>query len=335
MIRRHAAVALLVTLEVGCGTAPIPDGERFPAGTPFTAHVVRIGDARIRYVDAGTGTPVIFIHGLGASMYAWRKTLAPVMAAGFRVVALDLLGFGSSDKPAHGYTNAAYAHLVVALMDSLDLPDAVLVGHSMGGEIAAEVAIAFPARVRGLVLIGAAGLGTREPVLFRVARWRGVGPLMLAFRGRGLVARLLRSTYADPGKVTESDVDQYYAPAAEAEYGRALRGVLREFNFGGLEGRLEAIRAPTLVLWGEADRWIPIALGRALAAQLNRSAFLSVPHAGHSVQEEAPDEVNRLLIKFLKEGLPRVPANLVLRREWRPWLGSIHFINHVVEIVRP
>ena len=330
MIRGHPAVALLVVLGVACRAAPISDGDRFPAGTQFAARFARIGDATIRYLDAGAGTPVIFIHGLGASMYAWRKNLAPVMAAGYRVLALDLLGFGSSDKPARGYTNAAYAQLVVALMDSLHLPDAVLVGHSMGGEIAAEVAIAFPTRVRGLVLIGAAGLGTREPLLFRLARWPVVGPLVLAFRGRALVGRLLRSTYADPRKVTEPDVDQYYAPVAEAAYGRALRGVLREFHFGGLEGRLDAIAAPTLVLWGEADRLIPIALGRALAAHLNRSAFLSVPRAGHSVQEEAPDEVNRLLIKFLKEGLPRVPGNLA-QREWRPELGRIHFINHVVE----
>ena len=324
MSSRHTAVALLVTLGVACRAAPIPDGQRFPTGTPFTAHFARIDDLRIRYIDAGAGTPVLFIHGLGASMYAWRKNLAPVMAAGFRVVALDLLGFGSSDKPAHGYTNAAYAHLVVALMDSLHLPDAVLVGHSMGGEIAAEVAIAFPTRVRGLVLMAAAGLGTREPLLFRVGRWPVVGPLMLAFRGRALAARLLRSTYADPRKVTESDVDQYYAPVAEAAYGRALRGVLREFRFGGLEGHLDAIGAPTLVLWGEADRWIPIALGRALAAQLNRSAFLSVRHAGHSVQEEVPDEVNRLVIKFLEEGLPRVPGNLAWAG-WRPHDGKCRF----------
>ena len=330
MIRGHPAGALLVVLGVACRAAPMSDGDRFPAGTQFAARFARIGDATIRYLDAGAGTPVIFIHGLGASMYAWRKNLAPVMAAGYRVLALDLLGFGSSDKPARGYTNAAYAQLVVALMDSLHLPDAVLVGHSMGGEIAAEVAIAFPTRVRGLVLIGAAGLGTREPLLFRVARWPVVGPLVLAFRGRALVGRLLRATYADPRKVTEPDVDQYYAPVAEAAYGRALRGVLREFQFGGLEGRLDAIAAPTLVLWGEADRLIPIALGRALAAQLNRSAFLSVPRAGHSVQEEAPDEVNRLLLKFLREGLPRVPGNLA-QREWRPEPGRIHFINHVVE----
>src|SRR5439155_1234568 len=243
VIRAPSAVALLLGLGVGCRAPPISDGDRFPTGTQFAARFARIGDARIRYLDVGAGTPVIFIHGLGASMYAWRKNLAPVMAAGYRVVALDLLGFGSSDKPARGYTNAAYAQLVVALMDSLHLPDAVLVGHSMGGEIAAEVAISFPTRVRGLVLIGAAGLGTREPLLLRVARWP------------------------------------------------------------------------------------------ALAAQLNRSAFLSVPRAGHSVQEEAPDEVNGLLIKFFKEGLPRVPGNLA-RREWRPRPRGVHFINHMVEKLR-
>ena len=304
------SLALLSTLVVACCAAPIPPSERFPAGTQFTARFREIEGRRIRYIDAGRGTAVIFVHGLGASMYAWRKNLAPVLAAGFRVVAFDNLGFGSSDKPAHGYTNAEYAHLLVALMDSLHVSDAALVGHSMGGAVVAEAAIRSPQRVSGLVLIDAAGPGTREPRLFRVARWPVIGPGLLACRRRWLVERLLKSTYADPDKVSDGDVDQYYAPVADPDYGPALRGVLREFRFDALDGRLGAIAAPTLVLWGEEDRWIPIAAGRALAAQLPRSAFLSVRHAGHSVQEEAPDEVNRLIIKFLEEGLPRVPENL-------------------------
>ena len=303
-------LALLSALVVACCAAPIPQAERFPAGTPFTARFREIEGRRIRYIDAGQGTAVIFLHGLGASMYAWRKNLAPVLAAGFRVVAFDNLGFGSSDKPAHGYTNADYAHLLVTLMDSLRVSDAALVGHSMGGAVAAEAALRSPKRVSALVLIDAAGLGTREPMLFRVARWPVLGPGLLSFRGRGLVERLLKSTYAHPNKVSDGDVDQYYAPVADRDYGRALRGVLREFRFDALGGRLGAIAVPTLVLWGEEDRWIPIAAGRAMAAQLPRSAFLSVRHAGHSVQEEAPDEVNHLLIKFLQEGLPRVPENL-------------------------
>lgn len=300
---------LCVTISA-CRAAPIPPAQRFPAGTEFTARYVEVDGTRIRYLEAGAGATVIFLHGLGASMYAWRKNLTPLDSAGYRVVAFDNRGFGFSGKPAGGYDNAAYVRLLAALMDSLHVPDAVLIGHSMGGAIAAEAAIELPQRVRGLVLIASAGLGAREPLLFRVARWPVIGPLMLAFRGRGLTERLLKSTYADPRKVTPADVDQYYAPMAEPGYGRALRVVLREFRSDALNGRLDRIAAPTLVLWGEDDRWIPPILGRALASQVPRSAFLTVRHAGHSLQEEAPDEVNRLVLKFLKEGLPRVPENL-------------------------
>jgi len=292
----------------------LPEAQLFPAGTQLTARYLLVDGARIRYIDAGRGAPVLLLHGLGASLYAWRKNIAAVAAAGFRVIAFDNRGFGLSDKPPAPYDNAAYARLAVALMDSLGLPNAVLIGHSMGGAIAAEVAIEYPQRVRGLVLVGSAGLGAREPLLFRVARWPVVGPTLLAFRGRGLTGRLLRSTYFDPSKVTEADVDQYYAPVALPDYGRALRGVLTQFRFTALDGRLDRIAAPTLVLWGEADRWVPIGLGRALASGITRSAFLSVAQAGHSVQEEAPDEVNRLVIRFLTDGLPRVPADLALAR---------------------
>ena len=295
-----------------CRAPTIPEASRFPAGTRFTARHLTVGGTTLRYIDGGRGTAVVFLHGLGASMYAWRKNLEPVAAAGFRVIAFDNRGFGFSDKPATGYDNASYARLTVALLDSLHLPDAVLIGHSMGGAIAAEVAIAHPERVRGLVLIGSAGLGAREPPLFRVGRWPLVGPLLFAFRGRGFTERLLKATYADPGRVSEADVDQYYAPVAEPEYGRALRAVLRSFRFDALAGRLDHIGAPTLVLWGEADRLIPLTLGRALAAGIPRAAFLSVPRAGHSVQEEAPEEVNRLVIEFLKNGLARIPGDLAL-----------------------
>ena len=303
---------LLLATALGCRAPAIPESQRFPTGTPLSAREVLVQGRRIRYVETGRGTPVVMIHGLGASLYAWRKNLAPIAAAGFRVIAFDLPGFGFSGKtaPASGYDNESYVGATVALLDSLHIADAVLVGHSMGGAIAAQVAIDHPERVRGLVLIGSAGLGVRQPLVLRVARWPLLGPVALALRGRGLTGRILRATYADPGKVTEADVDQYYAPTVEPGYARALRRVLREFRFDGLQGQLEHVAAPTLVLWGEEDRIVPLGLGRALALGIPHAAFLSVPHAGHSVQEEAADEVNRLVIKFLREGLPRVPHDL-------------------------
>jgi pimeloyl-ACP methyl ester carboxylesterase len=303
-------VALVLVALCACRAAPIPAAARYPAGAPYVARYVRVDGSNIRYIDAGRGVPVVFLHGLGASIYAWRSILAPVESAGFRVVAFDNRGFGSSDKPRNGYSNDVYAHLLIAFMDSLHLADAVLVGHEMGGAIAAQCAIAAPKRVRGLVLVDAAGVGLREPLALRIVGWPGIGGLALGLRSRWITRRLLESAYANPSRVRAEDVDQYYAPVAERDFGRALRGVLHEFRFDALVGRLTDVQIPTLILWGERDHWIPQSYGRALAAELPRMAYLSVPNAGHALAEEAPEEVSRLMIAFLKQGIPKPPPDL-------------------------
>ena len=312
MSRRTSVVALCF-VAASCRAAAIPEDQRYPAGTPFRAAFVDVDGTRLRLVDTGRGTPVVFIHGFGASLYSWRRTLPPVVAAGYRGIAFDNRGFGFSGKPAHGYSNGAYARLVTTLLDSLGIASAVLVGHSMGGAIAAEVALAHPDRVRGLVLIDAAGYGVRWPGVLKLARWPFAGAVATGLRGRWITRRLLRSTYADAGKVTEEDVDQYYAPVPQGDYGRALRSVLREFRFDTLVGRLGAIEVPTLVLWGTEDRWTPLSTGSRLAAELPRVAFVALERTGHVAAEESPDEVNRLLLSFLKDGLPRLPENVARR----------------------
>jgi len=325
------ALLLPALLLAACRAAPLPPEARWPAGTPFRASAIVVDGTRLRYIDAGAGPAVLLIHGFGASMYSWRYAIGPLAAAGYRVVAFDNRGFGFSDKPDSGYTNAAYAHVVVALLDSLRIPDAVLVGHSMGGEIAAEVALAHPERVRALALIDAAGTEVHWPLLLRAARWRVVGGIASGLRGRAITARILRGVYADPTKVTTQDVDQYYAPVAEPDYGRALQGVLRQFRFDALRGQLSAIQVPTLLLWGTDDRLIPPSVGRRMAAELPRAAFVFVPRAGHAAPEEQPDAVNHLLLTFLKEGLPTVPENLAATRIYSGPAQRLYFLNHMVE----
>ena len=309
---RNAFLAFGLALSA-CRAAPIPESQAYPAGTGLRAQYRTIDDSRIRLIDSGSGTPVVFIHGFGASMYGWRHQLPAVLAAGYRVVAFDNRGFGFSDKPSHGYSNAAYARLVVALLDSLGISSAVLVGHSMGGAIAAEVAIAHPDRVRGMVLIDAAGYGFHWPGVLKVARWPFIGAVATAFRGRWITGRILRSTYADPGKVTEADVDQYYAPVPTPQFSKALRGVLREFRFDSLRGRLAGVQAPTLILWGNADRWISLSDGARFAHELPRSEFVMLERTGHDGPEESPEQVNPVLLAFLKSGLTRVPENVALQ----------------------
>ena len=308
---RKTAAALVILLAA-CRAAPIPDASRYPAGTALTPHYVVVDGTRIRYVEAGQGPAVVLLHGLGASIYTWRGVIGPVAAAGFHVVAFDNRGFGGSDKPATGYRASELAALTVDLLDSLHLSDAVLVGHSMGGEIAALAALRAPQKIRGLVLVDAAGYGTHLPLLARIVRAPLIGRLLAGFRGRSGVAVALRSAYGDPGRVTAADIDQYYAPVAEPDFGRALAGVARQFDFQALAGRLDSIRVPTLVVWGSADRWIPVTIGQRMALQLPRVAFVLVPGAGHDVPDEAPAALTRPLIAFLEQGLPSPPANVAM-----------------------
>jgi pimeloyl-ACP methyl ester carboxylesterase len=150
----------------------------------------------------------------------------------------------------------------------------------------------------------------RWPGVLKVARWPFVGGIATSFRGRWFTKKIVRSTYADPSKVTDADVDQYYAPVPGPHFGRALRGVLREFRFDSLGGRLARVQTPTLVLWGDADRWIPVGVGARFTRELPRSEFVIVERSGHNPQEESPDRVNQVLLDFLKEGLSRIPENV-------------------------
>ena len=295
-----------------CRATPIPESQAFPAGTSLVARYVTVDGSRLRVVDAGRGPAVVLVHGLAASIYSWRHTIDPLVQAGYRVVVYDNRGFGFSDKPATGYSNAQYVHLLFGLLDSLGVSDAILVGHSMGGAIVADAALARPERVRGVVLVDAAGLGVKYPFMLRVARWPIVGPLFDYFRGRSATARILRNIYGDSRRVTEQDIDQYYASVALPGFGQSLRGVLREFSFDDLKGRLGNLMTPTLVMWGARDQVIPQTIGEAMAAGLPHSALARFQTAGHALPEEAPDEFNRVLIAFLKSGIPGPPVNLAL-----------------------
>lgn len=305
-------VLLAFAVVAGCRAAPVPETQRFQAGTSLVPRYVRVDGSRLRVVDAGSGPAVVLIHGLAASMYSWRYAIVPLTEAGYRVIAFDNRGFGFSDKPTRGYSNADYIHLLFGLLDSLGVSDAVLVGHSMGGAIAADAALAQPDRVKGLVLVDAAGLGVRWPFMLRVARWPIVAPLFDHLRGRSATGRILRAMYGDGSQVTQQDVDQYYAPVALPDFGVGLRGVLREFRFDDLEGRLGAIATPTLVVWGMRDRLIPPGIGETMAWQLPHSALARFQTAGHALPEETHEAFNRVLIGFLKSGIPAAPANLAL-----------------------
>lgn len=282
----------------------------YPAGVQgISTRRVRLRTGiSLRLLESGPagGEPVLLLHGWGACAYMHRFTIRSLGAAGMRAIAVDLRGHGLSDKPvdrAGLYSLDRLHDDIEALVHELGVARYALVGQSMGGKLALLHALLHPDRVSRLVLVSPAGLcpipasafaSRLSPRLVDV-----VAPLLVP---RWLVSFLLRMTYGDPARVTEHDVDEYWAPAQFPAYARAMRALVREFDWQPLpDDRLGALTVPTLVVVGTRDRLLrraQEAVGRLPAAR-----SLVVERAGHDVNEEYHELVDAAITGFLGGGV--------------------------------
>jgi pimeloyl-ACP methyl ester carboxylesterase len=256
-------------------------------------------------VRKGSGPAVVLVHGFGSSLYTWKDVI-PALAARHDVVALDLPGFGESDLPAD-LSFEDLPRAVLGLMDRLGIERAALVGNSMGGAAVAIVAAERPGRVSHLVLIDAAGfnLGPSErPRMVSLAMSRA-GSLLARLPGKRLVVEAsLRQVFHDASHVTPERLSEYLAAAERPGTFPAIRslGVSTGDRQAVVAQALPRIQAPTLVLWGDDDRWIPIADADRFAAAIPGSRKVVIPASGHVPQEEQPREIARLLLAFFSAG---------------------------------
>ena len=253
---------------------PVAPGSWLAAAS-LEARYETIDGHRLRYVRAGAGPAVVLVHGFGSSLYTWKDVI-PALAAGHDVVALDLPGFGQSDQPAD-LSFEDFPRAVLGLMDRLGIERAALVGNSMGGATVAVVAAERPERVNALVLIDAAGfnLGPSErPGMVSFAMSRA-GSLLARLPGKRLVVEAsLRQVFHDASHVTPERVSEYLAAARRPGTFPAIRslGASLGDRQAVVAQSLPRIQAPTLVLWGDDDRWIPLAhADRFVAADPGRA----------------------------------------------------------------
>jgi pimeloyl-ACP methyl ester carboxylesterase len=313
---RRLAAALVASLLAGgaaLGGLALHDRALPPPGAWLAAASLEprhetVDGRRLRYVRTGSGDPVVLVHGFGSSLYTWKDVL-PALAARHEVVALDLPGFGESDRPG----DLAFDDLpraVVGLMDRLGLERVALVGNSLGGAAAAVVAAERTERVSALVLVDAAGFDlapSGRPRLVRLAT-SALGPALSALPGkRLLVETALRQVFHDPRRVSAERVAEYAAAARHPGTFAAVRSLGRSLGprGAGFEAILGRVEAPTLVLWGEHDRWIPAAHADRFVQRIGGSRKVVIPACGHVPQEERPAETARLVLGFLAEAAGR------------------------------
>jgi pimeloyl-ACP methyl ester carboxylesterase len=243
---------------------------RQPTGVRHVAHV---GRAVVAYDVAGDGPPLVLVHGLAGSSRWWRHNV-PALSRQFRVHTVDLVGFGGS----RGGPPFALAEAPAILGDwlrQLDLAPCALVGHSMGGLVAADLAATRPELVARLALVDAAAL----PVGRRYARhlW-GLAGIARRARLSLLPVLLADSLRAGP---------------------RTLLGAIWQILSADISPRLGAIQAPTLVIWGEHDTLLPLAMGEQLRASIPRAELAVIRGAGHNPMWERPAAFNDALLAFL------------------------------------
>jgi pimeloyl-ACP methyl ester carboxylesterase len=289
---------------------------------------VQVDGRPVDVIDAGEGDKtIVFIHGLSGSWVNWLENI-PAFMGEHRVIAMDLPGFGDSPMPAGKISIPGYGRFVDALLEELGVGSACVVGNSMGGFIGAELAIQFPARVERLVLVSAAGLTIEYQrderilaVLRRLERTLALYGGWLATRSGPLVRRP-RSRQALM-KVVAEHADLLPAPlVAEQIKGSGKPGfidALDALTDYPIRERLPEIACPTLIVWGEDDRLVPVRDADEFERLIPDSRKVVFPDTGHVAMFERPKAFNELLAAFLEEGpgeeVQEGPAQAAARAE--------------------
>lgn len=248
--------------------------------------------------------PVVFIHGFAATFYCWRFN-AENLSADRPVFAPDLPGFGLSDKPKdYDYSLDNYADFIAAYMDEMNIERAVLVGNSMGGGIAVKTELRHPDRVAGLVLIDALGYFKNEFYLYRALSVYPLAEIIMSLSNRPVMEMILKTrVYVDDAYVTEEVVDSFMV-VNKTENGRSAPvWVLRamgSYPTIPIE-EIQDISAPTLVIWGEEDRILPVSHAKLFSRDIEHAEMIIIPDAGHVPMEEKSGEVNDSIRAFIDE----------------------------------
>lgn len=299
---RTAALAVLLSLS-GCLSFHRGAIEGAPKGATFA----QIKGTRIHYVDEGKGPPVVLIHGFASSLGAWSAVRKP-LRENHRVIALDLKGFGHSDRPEGDYSPKAQAEIVLGLLDQLEVTEPVaLVAHSWGSSVALQLALLAPDRVERIALYDAWVYEDQLPNLFLWARADGMGEALIGAFYDERADEKIAGAFYDRSYVTEALVEtveeQLSRPGTKAAALAAIRGQ----RFEEIEGKYKTIDKPTLLLWGREDQVTTLEYGERLSKELPKAKLVVYPQCGHFPMIEALTPSTRDLLAFLAER-PSTPA---------------------------
>lgn len=259
---------------------------------------------RLHYVEQGEGEPLLLVHGLGSYHYTWRHNIE-ALAGQFHVFAVDLKGFGFSDKPkGPGYSIDDHVRSIESFIASIGINRAHYVGSSMGGEIGMRLCLKSPHVIDKLVLIGSSGYRDWLPlsirVLCRLPYHFIIRPFIKPkYFTKQVLMRLFRLAFYNPACISNQELEQYFLPMKNEEFDLSFLSLLREFDFGKKQSEYQQILHEALILAGEKDVVITHNDSLRLAQEIKNSTLITIPQTGHFMHEERPEVINQLILNFL------------------------------------
>ena len=275
----------------------------------YEDHYVKVGGKNVRYWVEGEGPAVILVHGLTCSAEFWQYNVAP-LSQQYRVYALDLIGFGRSDKGVGEFSLPYGAAFIADFMDALGIERATLVGTSMGGAICAQFAAQFLPRLEKLILVDSAAFGRELSLILRSWSFPIVGRVIFSLYQR-LFPLIIRWAFYDRGSVDREWISGAAAmlrmPGVKESslevirIGVDIRGQ-RDELLHDLHRQLRNMPAPTLIIWGSHDSAVPVSHAYAAQKLIPNSRVQMIDRSNHMPQLERPQEFNQLVLDFLSEG---------------------------------
>lgn len=270
-------------------------------GEPKNATFANVGGVRVRYVDTGGDKPaVVLIHGFASSLDTW-VTVMPELAKTHRVLALDLKGFGWTDRPEGDYSPDAQAKLVLDLMLQRNIDRADIVGHSWGASVALATAMRAPERVKKIALYDAWVYEAQLPATFHWSRTDGVGELLFGLYYKERAGEKMALAFYDQKYVTQELVDAVEDALDRPGTVAAALAAVRGQRFAAVEANYRKIQQKTLLLWGREDSVATLEFGERLVRELPNAHLVVYPRCGHFPMIEARAESNRDLLAFLND----------------------------------
>jgi pimeloyl-ACP methyl ester carboxylesterase len=299
---RSGRLRIRGSLHVGVGFLAATNGQTDESRLTFDSVRTR-KSGRLSIVSAGAGETVICAHGLGGTKASFLPTLA-ALAEHYRVIAMDLPGFGESDKPiAAPYDARFFARSMFGLMDALEIDHAHLIGNSMGGRVVIEAGFQDPSRVEGLALLSPALAWLRERRWSPIVRALRPELGLLQLAPRPIVENVVRRMVGIQGGWADAGVDEflraYLSPRGRAAFYAAARNIYLDEPRGkeGFWTRLEELAPRSLFVWGRKDTLVPIAFMKHVERTLPAAFHLEL-ECGHVPQLEAPHETHTAIRSF-------------------------------------